>query len=174
MRCTAALMLCIAGLAACDTQESMVLTTDGLGKAVLGLTAGELRDGGAEAFKILNMQTLVGCSYVHRTGGPDSDAYYMMNDGRLVRIDVRKSTSTTYPPTLTAEGVGVGSAEGDVMKIYGKNLTIEPHKYDANGKILVVRSNDPARGMIFETSQGKVTSFRAGLYPALGFVEGCS
>ena len=113
------------------------------------------------------------CYYVRRTEGPGSDVFYMINEGRLARIDVRHA-AVDLTPTVTTEGVGVGSTEEDVLKIYAKNITIEPHKYDENGHNLVVHSTDPTRGMIFETSQGKVTSFRAGLYPALGFVEGCA
>lgn len=175
---TVALILCAVLLAHCDAADPAfpALTAEGLGKGVLGMTTQELREAGLAPFKVLNVETERGCSYVHGTGSagsPGSDVYYMLIDRRLVRIDVRKAAAGN-PPTLTAEGVGVGALEEDVLKIYGKNTTIEPHKYDENGHVLVVHSNDPARGLIFETSQGKVTSFRAGLYPALGFVEGCS
>jgi hypothetical protein len=62
----------------------------------------------------------------------------------------------------------------EIRTLYAGKLTEQPHKYVPNGRYLKVAGPNGS-GMIFETdADGKVTSFRAGIAPALDQVEGCS
>ena len=51
---------------------------------------------------------------------------------------------------------------------------MEPHPYDEDGRYFRVNDAGGRSGLIFETSHGRVTSFRAGREPALSYIEGCS
>jgi len=79
------------------------------------------------------------------------------------------------PPVRSAKNVGVESTEAEVRRAYGRDLVIEPHPYGGEqDHYLIVKTPDGKRGLIFETANGKVTSFRAGLYDWVGYSEGCS
>lgn len=114
------------------------------------------------------------CAYAFRTVDPDRS--YMIDGGRIVRIDIdipRKGHVRSR--VATALGFGIGSSQRDIVRAYGHSLAIEPHPYlEDQGSYLVIDSPGHRRGIIFETDHGKVTEFRAGLYPALSYIEGCS
>ncbi len=99
-----------------------------------------------------------GCYIAHRAGQPDIG--YMFDGDKLMRIDVRT------PGVLIDE----------IRTLYAGHLTEQPGKYDPNARLLKVGGDKPgAGGLIFETeANGTVTAYRAGLPPALDFVEGCS
>jgi hypothetical protein len=104
----------------------------------------------------------------------------MVQHDRITRIEVwhYNPPGVSTPPDrsiMTEKRIGVWSTEADVISAYGKNLVIQPHPYDNdNGHYLVLDAPDHKRGIIFETLDGKVTSFRSGLYPALAYMEGCA
>jgi hypothetical protein len=107
----------------------------------------------------------------------DRQGYSIMVQDRIItRIDVGETDpGKQASPIITAEGVGIGSSETAVRKAYGKRLKVEPHPYlDDQGHYLIVDEPGHKRGIIFETDLKQVTSFRAGLYPAVGYIEGCS
>jgi hypothetical protein len=52
-------------------------------------------------------------------------------------------------------------------------LQVEPHKYVDNGRYLTAKSADGHYGIRFETENGKVTSYYAGRYSSIQYVEGC-
>jgi hypothetical protein len=94
----------------------------------------------------------------------------MLIDDVIARIDVDD------PSVLTAEGAHVGSTEAEIMSLYGSNLTVAPHKYEANWHYLTVADSNPARrGLryVFETDGQTVKSYRAGRLPEVEFVERC-
>jgi hypothetical protein len=67
-------------------------------------------------------------------------------------------------------GVGIGSTEATVKRRYGAAVHIEP-RTDFN--LLEVFDKGKRRGVIFETEGALVTTFRAGLEPAIEYSEGC-
>ena len=95
--------------------------------------------------------------------------WFMINNGRVVRVEV------TAPGITTRSGLGVGTDEAQVKETLGKGVEVTPHKYVApDGNYLTLWSADKKRAVRFETLQGKVTSFYAGRKPEVQFVEGCS
>lgn len=92
----------------------------------------------------------------------------MFSRGRVVRIDVYK------PGIRTATGIGVGDTEDEVKRKYPEHLKVEPHPYNPEtGHYLIYNANGDL-GMIFETDENKVTSFRTGTISAIALIEGCS
>ncbi len=61
-----------------------------------------------------------------------------------------------------------------MLRVYGKSTKVMPSKYDAHGHSLLVDLPGTKSALLFETSGGKVTTFRAGTHPAVDTVEGCS
>lgn len=107
------------------------------------------------------------CFYVYPDGiiGPLS---FMIIDDRVARVDV------DGPNILTVTGVGVGSSESSVLHTYEDRVKISAHPYTGpEGHYLTVDSEDGI-AIIFETDGSTVTSYRAGQYPAVRYIEGCS
>ncbi len=60
-------------------------------------------------------------------------------------------------------------------QVYGQKLQTDPSQYtaDEGGHYLTLRSGDQRYGMRFEIEKGEVTTFYAGKYEAVQYVEGC-
>ena len=111
----------------------------------------------------------------------------MFADGRVTRIDIEK------PGVVTYGGLGIGSTEAEVRRVFGANLNTEPHAYGAPvwwyltiwtvfndwppgaaETPELLQGNRTERGLRFETGdEGKVTGFWAG-DGSISLVEGCS
>ena len=101
-------------------------------------------------------------------------ARFMVSYDTVVRVDV---DSATVP---TDAGARVGMREDSVRHLYADRLhaplRVTPHKYVRGGHYLIVVPGAPADTMhqlIFETDGDRVTRYRAGLAPYVGYVEGC-
>jgi hypothetical protein len=154
--------------------DEHVLTSRGLGRVHVGM---KLRQ--AEIALGANLRidgpTSESCGMAERADGRDAGVLYMLEDGRITRVDVYppKSKSQLGPRVVTAAGLGLGSTESAVRRAYGSALKIEAHPYDERGHYLKIYDAGKQSGIIFETDGERVTSFRAGKYPALGYIEGC-
>lgn len=90
---------------------------------------------------------------------------FMVENGVVTRADAG-------PGVQNALGVSVGDTLAQVQASHpGAELT--PHKYDTNGHYLTIPSTDGRAAIILEESGGKVTKLRAGLQPAVAYVETC-
>ena len=109
------------------------------------------------------------CDYVDPAGLPPGIALMVERD-TIVRIDV----DTTG--ILTPEGAGVGDSETKVLELYRGRVQVQPHKYTGpTGHYLVVSSpSDTLHLIIFETDGEKVITYRAGIRPAVEYIEGCA
>jgi hypothetical protein len=108
-----------------------------------------------------------GCYYALGHGLP-AGVGLMMLEGRLARIDVFE------PGVFTLSGVGVGTLETDVKRIYGARIVQTPHAYDEpDGHYLTLLSPDRATGIRFETDGSVVTRFYSGTADAIRYIEGC-
>jgi hypothetical protein len=86
-----------------------------------------------------------------------------------VRFDIRDTT------VATETGARVGDAESRIMSLYRGRVSVQPHKYTGpTGHYLIVtQPEDSTLRTIFETDGQRVTTFRVGRMPAVGYVEGC-
>ena len=109
------------------------------------------------------------CRHVPLIGAPGR-VLAMVVDDRVVRIEV---TDSLVP---TDRGARVGDSEERIAALYAGLAHSEPHKY-TDGRYLVITPPAPADSafrLIFETGDGQVTRYRAGLLPQVAWVEGCS
>lgn len=112
------------------------------------------------------------CHHLSPAGQPaPAHLAFMFEDGMFVRYSVES-------PDLAAPGGGrVGMDEAALGGLYGKRLEAAPHKYVEGGKVLMSPEDGgalPSR-LYFELGpDGRVTSWRVGLDPQVGYVEGCS
>jgi len=138
--------------------------TAGYGVLRFGMSRDEAEQAAGAAFNGPTKDST--CKQLRSSGQPDVS--YLFESDRLQRIDVKT-------PDVMADGGGhVGMQVEDIRTLYAGKLTELPHKYVKGGLYLKVAGKNGS-GLIFETdASGKVTSFRAGIAPALDDVEGCS
>ncbi|WP_438464478.1 hypothetical protein [Marinomonas sp. PE14-40] len=91
---------------------------------------------------------------------------FMIEADVVVRIEVRSNL------VLTQRGVTVGSSKNDILSAY-KNPKISAHPYDFERGEYIEVSLSNGNGIIFETLDDIVTSFRLGTDPAIKYIEGC-
>jgi len=99
------------------------------------------------------------------------DVAVMMVRGRVVRVEAGGN-----PRVATREGLRTGDSESRARQLYPA-ARVQPHKYDTNGVELIVIPGAPADTLhrIVVGTDGKVVTWmRAGLYPPVEYVEGCS
>lgn len=109
------------------------------------------------------------CAYVRPAAAPSGVSFMVLGD-TVARVDIDTAG------VLTVEGRGVGDTETQVLETYRGRVQVQPHKYSGpTGHYLVVTTpTDTMRRIVFETDGTHVLNYRAGLRPAVDFVEGCS
>jgi hypothetical protein len=141
------------------------VTFDGVGRLKVGLTPWEalkgldelvLGDDGAECAMVTLQSAECGLSV-------------MLRSGRIARVDVDQGSYRT------AEGIGIGSSEADLRRVYGAKLKSEPNHYIESGQDLRIEAsvNGQRRAILFVVVNGKVESFRAGDANPVGWIEHC-
>ena len=110
------------------------------------------------------------CTYVFAKATPH--VAFMVIEGRIQRVDIDSAGVETI------SGAHVGVSEDEVRALYPGRIRTQPHQYTGpEGHYLIYVPRDAADagfGLIFETNGRVVLNFRAGLQPAVGYVEGCS
>lgn len=112
---------------------------------------------------------LGGCDYVIPRGWPEGISV-MVVQGRVARIEVGQGTIET------TAGARVGMREQAVRALYPGQVEVRPHKY-TEGEYLIVRPAGPHAAdhrIVFETDGSVVQRYRAGVLPAVEWVEGCA
>ena len=142
---------------------------EGIGPITVGMTVDEAEAAAGIRLRVQKEFTEA-CRYAYPVGGPRNLAF-MVSYRKIVRVDVFGDSSVK-----TASGVGVGDQEEMVLRIYGERINREPHPYrPEDGSYLVYRpANEENLLLIFETAEGKVTSFRSGLEGPVRAIEGCA
>jgi hypothetical protein len=145
--------------------DTWVVREDGVGPVKIGMSLSQLDAVLHERFLMPPNKNDQGCFYAN----PKLHPYisFMIENGHLVRIDVES------PGVSTSTGIRVGDWESHVQQVYGSRVKVEAHKYVDTGHYLTVRSSSGHYGIRFETDQGKITSFYAGTFEAIQYVEGC-
>lgn len=108
------------------------------------------------------------CHYTVPAGAP-SGLRFMAESGRVVRVDVDSAGPATD------RGARVGMTEADIRGLYPDGLRTMLHKYDTAGHYLVFTPPGADSGfrIVFETDGHRVTTWRAGVEPAVEYVERC-
>jgi hypothetical protein len=149
------------------TPAAMTVTERGIGPLRAGMTLPEASAALGGALVAPPGADTAGCHYVQWRGSPPG-VRVMVEGGRIARVDIDSAG------VRTATGVGIGDTEEQVQRQYGGHAAVSPQKY-GEGHYLTVTPNpsDSSYAIVFETSGGKVTRYRAGRRPQVEYVEGC-
>ena len=158
------LLACLCLVATSTATKTWVVSETGVGPFKIGMKLHELNAVLHEKLA-RDPQDDEACYYV--TPSPHGHIAFMMIDGRVARVDV------DTPGIATSSGIQVGDSEAHARQVYGSQMKVTPHKYVDTGHYVTVRSVDGHYGIRFETDNGKITSFYAGTYEAIQYVEGC-
>ena len=148
---------------------SWTVTEQGIGPLRAGMTFAEADAALGGALLVPVGVDTTGCDYLVWKNGP-SGVTVMFDEHHVARIDV----DTTG--IATAAGARVGDDEARIERLYPGRVTVTPHKY-VDGHYLTVTPQagaDKRYRIIFETADGRVTRYRAGIMPSVAYVEGCS
>lgn len=147
-------------LGVCATASGQVLSPDGYGKVHFGQRLDQVeRKLGQRA---MPRPSDPACSMVGFKRYPQ--VRFMVEQGVITRADAR---------TIVRNSAGV-TARMSAKEVLRRHPTMEsqPHKYDEHGQYLVfAKGKDKA--LIFEASKGKLQRVRAGIKPAVDYVETC-
>jgi hypothetical protein len=148
------------------------LSLEGVGPVRVGMTLSEASAAAGVPIRLQDIPAGPECRYAYPEGAPGlgREVAFMVLQGRIARVDVGGAVRTV-------SGIGKGSTEAEVQATYPGRIRVEPHPYTRNGRYLVYVPADAGLrhlSMIFETENGQVQRFRAGLADPVAFPEGCS
>lgn len=154
------------------TFEQAKVTIDGIGPVRVGMTLQEAVNSANTPFT-LKPGAGIGskCGFANPETGPQG-LEVMVTEGRIARVDVISNRKIT-----TLSGAKIGDSEARIKALYPDKLSVTPHKYVPKGHYLTFVPKDAVDQkyrIIFETDGQKVTQFRAGKLPEIGFIEGCA
>jgi len=152
---------------ASPNSPTLTVTERGIGPLRAGMTLPEASAALGGALVLPAQADTAACRYVLWRGAPPG-VRVMAEGGRVVRVDVDSAG------VRTAAGAGIGDTEERLQRLYPGRVAVAPHKYE-DGHYLTVTPNpaDSSFAIVFETTGGKVTRYRAGLRPQVEYVEGC-
>ena len=143
-----------------------VLDPQGLGPVRIGMTVAAAERALGTRLRPSDSDGGDDCSYFERRDHREKGVAYMVERGRISRIDISE------PGVRTAHGIGVGSTVAQIRKAYGHTVTSHPNAYDDEPEFELSLPGHRF-GLDFLTKRGRVTAMRAGSYPAVGYIEGC-
>jgi hypothetical protein len=145
-----------------------VVTPKGVGPVLAGTSIAALSDALGERLRA-EYAPGASCGYVRASALPRG-VIVMVDRDTVVRVDVRTGD------LRTAEGVGIGDSEADVLKRYEGRVRVTPGKYTgpAGHDLTVTAPPDTLHRIVFETAGQKVVQYRAGRRAAVDLVEGCA
>ena len=147
-----------------QASRDWIVTPAGVGPVRFGMTVAEVRSALRDSLAALPADG--SCAVVAPPGAP-AGLTLMFENGRVVRADVDQ------PTVATDHGVMVGMSRVVVGGRYHDSVTATPHKYDPKAEYLTYTSPASAdQRVVFEVSGG-VQRFRAGVLPAVEYVERC-
>jgi len=150
-----------------------VLTTDGLGAVRIGMSVSQIERALGARVKPDPKEASEPCWFAVRADGTDPSVGYMIELGRVTRIDVFVPLSGV-PTDVVAQGnVGIGSSMGDVRRAYGR--VPRGRLSDSNpGHVEINVVTKANRTIVISMVGDRMESFRAGLVSSAAYPEGCS
>jgi hypothetical protein len=164
--------------------EQSKLAIDGIGPIRVGMTV-------AQAEKSANVTLIekggragTSCYYLWpKTGpqglglmviSPSEEKPILRNQDRIARVDIFNNS-----PMTTLRGAKIGNTEAQIKALYPGQIQVTTHQYTGTqgGHYLTFIPKDAADKdyrIVFETLKGRVTQFRSGKLPEVGYVEGCA
>ena len=140
---------------------SKVLSAEGIGTIRFGIKLADAEQAAGKA--TLPEPFDPACSMVRFASLPK--LRFMVEEGVITRADAE-------PGIENAVGVAVGDTLTQVRN-KDPEAQVSTPKYDTNGHYLTFPSPDGRAAIILEESGGKVSKVRAGLQPAVAYVETC-
>jgi hypothetical protein len=140
----------------------------GVGPLKIGMALASARAATSGAFSAPPAADTAACGFARWSGGP-AGLRMMTAKGRIVRVDVDSGGTTT------TAGARIGDTEARIASLYAARVETTPSKY-TSGHYLTIKPATTADGayrIIFETDGKRVTRYRAGRLPEVGYVEGC-
>lgn len=145
-----------------------LIRASGWGRIHFGMTVDEMQH--VRPDLVIHAKAEETCYHVRAGGdtlGGRPGILLMIVDERVVRVEVDDTV------TITAAGARVGDTEERIKQLYPGQVHSQPHKY-VDGHYLIVYGGDGAYRIVFETDGTRVTRYRAGRYPEVEWIEGCS
>jgi hypothetical protein len=143
------------------------VTEHGLGPLRAGMTLAEAKNALGGALIVPAEADTTECDYATWRDGPQG-VHVMIDSGRIARVEIDSVG------IATAAGARVGDTEERIKSLYPGRVIVTPHKYEDGHYLTVNAAGDSSFAIVFETSKGRVTRYRAGRRPAVEYVEGCS
>jgi hypothetical protein len=173
--CLAVVMFGLAMIAPARAQELRILDSSGLGKVRIGMSVA-----GAERVLGVRLRSLVsaygrGCWLAVRADGIDPEVSFMVENGRITRVDVAPPQAEMRQRIVTAKRIGIGSTQADVENAYGNTAqtTLAPYGHSDGDRWVTVGSTRTS-GIVLSISGGKVVSLWAGRRGSIAYTEACS
>ncbi len=142
---------------------SNALSAEGIGSIRFGMTLEQAQQAAGGGKATLPEPFDPACSMVRFPSLPK--LRFMVENDVVTRADAE-------PGVENAVGVAFGATLADIRASHPE-AQITPHKYDENGHYVTFPSADGRSAIILEETGGKVTKMRAGLQPAVAYVETC-
>ena len=139
-----------------------LLSAGGVGSVRFGMTLAQAEQA-AGGKAMLPTPFDPACSMVRLPGMPG--LRFMVEQGIVTRADAESGVAN-------ALGIAVGDPVAPIRAGHPEAV-LTPHKYDPNSHYLSFPGTDGRGAILVEESGGKVTRVRAGLQPAVGYVETC-
>ena len=177
MKTRAVLLALFAGLASASaTAADQTLTFAGLEPVRIGMTVPDAERALGAKLKPLDKGDGISrdvCWLTERADGASPWLTYMVQNGRIVRIDIWQDTADA-PAVATDAGVRIGTTEASILEKYGARLQPEGHtNLGAAGHYATVRADNGKYGLLFETANGRVVNMRSGTFDAIALTETC-
>lgn len=152
--------------ASAPARNTFTVSADAAGPIRVGMAIDALKDAAGTLTPPPN--AAAECAYVHPASAPPG-VLVMLTRGIVARIDVDSAG------VATTEGVAVGDSVSRVNEAYSDRITVMPHKYVQGGQYLTVKPAAPQDSLrlVFESEAGRITRYRVGRVPQVGWVERC-
>jgi len=161
----------LAGAALCDAAGAAPATPrfsyQGLPPLLAGVPLAQAGEQLGEPLRALKGRPDAACRAYEVAAWPGVTV--IVDDGVISRVETRAARYASI------SGVHVGDDVAKAQRVYGKRLSMTPHLYFANGRVLAVYSPDRRYALVMESNDdARIITLRAGAVPAVERLEGCS